>query len=64
MIAALAHARNSVIADAFLDEARMIPTAAASLGELRAFLVGLRCDSKESWSARPEDQRQVVEHDR
>lgn len=47
MIAALAYAGNNVIADAFLAEAWMIPSAAASLGELRAFLVGLHCDVDE-----------------
>ena len=47
VLAALANAGNDVIADAFLDEAWMIPSAAASLGELRAFLVGVRCDIDE-----------------
>jgi chloramphenicol 3-O phosphotransferase len=47
MVAALADAGTNVIADAFLDEAWMIPSAAAMLGEQRAFLVGLRCDLEE-----------------
>lgn len=47
MVAALADAGTNVIADAFLDEAWMIPSAVASLGERRAFLVGLRCDLEE-----------------
>jgi chloramphenicol 3-O phosphotransferase len=44
MVAALADSGNNVIADAFLDEAWMLPNAAVSFAEGRAFLVGLRCD--------------------
>ena len=47
MTAALAESGTNLIVDGFLDEAWMIPSAAASLGSQRAFLVGLHCDLDE-----------------
>ncbi len=47
MTAALAESGTNLIVDGFLDEAWMIPSAAASLGSQRAFLVGLHCDIDE-----------------
>ena len=47
MVAAFASEGNDVIVDAFLTEPWMAPAAAASLGDSRAFLVGLRCSADE-----------------
>jgi chloramphenicol 3-O phosphotransferase len=47
MVRGLVRAGNNVIADVFLDEQWMISSAVATFRELRAFLVGLRCDVAE-----------------
>ena len=47
MVAALADGGNNLVVDAFLTEPWMIPSAAASLAPLPAYLVGLQCPLEE-----------------
>jgi chloramphenicol 3-O phosphotransferase len=47
MVAGLAGERNDVIVDAFLTEPWMVTPAAASFGDLSAYLVGLHCPADE-----------------
>jgi chloramphenicol 3-O phosphotransferase len=58
MVAGLAGEGNGVIVDAFLDEPSMIAAAAASLADLPAYLVGLRCPPDEL------DRRECERRDR
>jgi chloramphenicol 3-O phosphotransferase len=47
MVAGFAQEGTNLIVDAFLSESWMIPSAAARLGRLPAYLVGLRCATEE-----------------